>query len=136
MTKKQRQALYDKHNGTCYYTGKPLDDTWQVDHVWPRSHVIWYQSAETIRSWGLPPGPNDTTNLVPCLRIVNHYKRCKDVEEFRDFMSRFHIRLGKLPKKTRVTRTERRVLYMLKVAEAFDITPDKPFSGKFYFETL
>lgn len=25
---------------------------------------------------------------------------------------------------------------MLEVAELFDITPDKPFSGKFYFETL
>lgn len=136
MTKKQRQALYDKHNGLCYYTGKPLDETWQVDHIWPRSHPLWYQPLETLEKWGVPLYCNHESNTVPCLRIVNHYKRSLDLEGFRRYMVKFHIRLGKLPKKTRVTRTANRVLYMLKVADAFDITVDKPFSGKFYFETI
>ena len=39
-------------------------------------------------------------------------------------------------KKTMIEKTLKRKEYLLEVAELFDITPDKPFSGKFYFETL
>lgn len=51
-------------------------------------------------------------------------------------MMDFHKRLAKLPKKTSLKKTENRISYMKTVAALFDITVDKPFSGKFYFETI
>jgi hypothetical protein len=47
-----------------------------------------------------------------------------------------HERLNRLPKKPRTEKGKRRKEYLLSVARYFDITPDKPFSGVFYFETL
>lgn len=122
MTKAQRNIIYNKFGGKCAYTGKPLADDWQVDHVFPLCSM-----ASNL---------NDIGNLVPACRIVNHYKRSLHLEGFRKYMLSFHKRLKKLPKKTNVPRTQNRIRYMLEVAELFDITPDKPFSGKFYFELL
>ena len=51
-------------------------------------------------------------------------------------MLEFHKRLGKLPKKTSKESTKKRISYMNEIAEVFGITKDKPFSGKFYFETI
>lgn len=118
MTKREKVRL--KYGGKCAYTGKDLDDDWQVDHVFPR----------------IGGGDNNISNLAPCIAIVNHYKREKTLEQFRTYMLSFHLRLKKLPKKTIVYETEKRIKYMNKVANLFDITHDKPFSGKFYFETL
>lgn len=127
MKKADRQRVFEMYGGKCAYTGKPLDDKWQIDHIEPQAHY----------RWGLTNGqPNDISNLLPTIRIINHYKRCKDLELFRTFMMSFHKRLSKLPKKTRVQRTTKRVEYMNKVAELFDISVDMPFTGKFYFETI
>lgn len=115
--------MYNKFGGRCAYTGKPLGDDWQVDHMEPRFYARMYRRD-----------PNRPDNLVPALRIVNHYKRCNDLEGFRKYMLSFHERLKKLPKKTRVEKSAKRVQYMIRVAEAFGITVDIPFSGKFYFE--
>lgn len=125
MTKKNRQQIFDRFNGLCAYTGKPLGTDWQVDHVEPPFYSRMYQRD-----------PNRPDNLVPALRIVNHYKRCKDLEEFRRFMQSFHTRLAKLPKAPRVVKSSKRKNYMLEVAHAFGITADLPFTGKFYFETI
>lgn len=116
--------IYQKFEGLCAYTGKPLGDDWQVDHMEPAFYCRMFMKD-----------PNTEENLVPALRIVNHYKRCKNLEQFRQYMATFHERLRKLPKTTRVAKSAKRVLYMRKVAEAFDITPYKPFCGKFYFES-
>jgi len=45
-----------------------------------------------------------------------------------------HERLKKLPKNPKAEKSIKRKKYLLKVAEFFDIKPDKPFNGKFYFE--
>lgn len=139
MTKKLRQQVYDKYGGLCAYTGKPLGDDWQVDH----QTSVCKHSWDAAYNCGTPEEylqkvkeVNRLENLFPACRIVNHYKRGLDLEGFRRYMSNFHIRLGKLPKKTLVPATQRRKEYLYKVAELFDITPDKPFSGQFYFETL
>jgi hypothetical protein len=123
MNKKLRQQIFDKFNGLCAYTGKPLEDNWQVDHMEPHFYARMWQRDH-----------NRTENLVPALRIVNHYKRCKDLEQFREYMLTFHIRLKKLPKNPYATHPKKRKEYMMKVAEAFGITIDRPFGGKFYFE--
>ncbi len=47
-----------------------------------------------------------------------------------------HLRLRKLPKNPRTAKSEKRKAYLLEVAGLFGITEDKPFSGKFYFESI
>lgn len=126
MTSKQRKLVFYKFGGKCAYSGKKLD-TYQIDHVIPK-----YKFTEGI----VEGDPNDVKNLIPCESLLNHYKRGFDLEQFRDRMLTFHLRLAKLPNKTNSPSTQRRKDYMLKIAELMDITPDKPFSGKFYFETL
>lgn len=121
----KRQEIFNRYDGLCAYTGKQLGHDWQVDHMEPHFYAKMWQRD-----------PNRPENLVPALRIVNHYKRCKDLEEFRKYMQSFHQRLAKLPKMPRVQKSSKRKDYMLKVAEAFGITVDKPFNGVFYFETL
>ncbi len=56
-----RRAVYDKFGGRCAYTGTPLKDDWQVDHIVPKEQG----------------GTDDINNLYPAQRIVNHYKRCR-----------------------------------------------------------
>lgn len=127
MGKIDRQAVYDKFRGRCAYTGKPLGEDWQVDHVKPKSHWIWHQQ------WNASD-VNEIGNLLPAIKIINHYKRSHNLESFRMSMMDFHKRLAKLPKKTERAATIRRIEYMRKVADLFGITPDKPFEGKFFFE--
>lgn len=122
-----RQQVYKKFNGLCAYTGQPLPNDWQVDHIIPPFYMAMYNRSGD---------ENLLNNLMPTLKIVNHYKRDRTLEQFREFMHTFHIRLKKLPKKTVVERTKKRIVYLNKVAEAFGITVDKPFDGLFYFEKI
>lgn len=125
MKKIKREDIFLKFNGLCAYTGKPLSSDWQIDHMEPPFYArMWMRD------------PNRPDNLYPALKIVNHYKREKDLEGFRKYMLYFHLRLSKLPKNPRVEKTIKRISYMKKVADAFGITPDTPFNGRFYFETL
>jgi 5-methylcytosine-specific restriction endonuclease McrA len=128
MNKKIRETVYNKYNGCCAYTGKPLQSDWQVDHIHPKCRKI--QKNSTLTSH------DDMDNLIPAYRMVNHYKRTQTLNEFRKFMSEFHIRLSKLPKNTRVLKTQKRKEYLFEIAMLFDIAIDKPFDGKFYFEKL
>lgn len=135
LTKQQRLQLRDKYGGRCAYTGKPLTSDWQVDHVKSQfQHAYWYTGEEDYNDY--KKRVHNTDNLVPTLRIVNHYKRSLDLEGFRRYMAGFHLRLAKLPKTTKIERTAKRKAYMQSVADAFGITVDKPFSGVFYFETI
>ncbi len=129
MNKKLREQVYNKYNGLCAYTGKPLGQDWQVDHVIPKSHYVWYQPSTTTTC-------DDIENLVPAIKIINHYKRGLDLEGFRRYMLKFHTRVSKLPKNTRVERTKKRKEYMQTLADLFEISVDRPFTGVFYFETL
>jgi hypothetical protein len=127
MTKELRQQVYDKYDGKCAYTGKPLPANWQIDHVYPVGNYQYHNH-------GGFEDKNDINNLIPALAIINHYKRCLRLEDFRQRMLTFHLRLAKLPKQTKVQSTVKRKEYMQKVADLFEITVDKPFTGTFYFE--
>lgn len=119
----RRQRIFNKYNGLCAYTGNPLGDDWQIDHMEPYFHC-------QMRG----ENPNRDENLMPSLRIVNHYKRSYGLEEFRGYMLSFHKRLKKLPKNPHTTDSIKHKEYLLKVSEVFGITVDNPFSGKFFFE--
>jgi len=129
MAKIDRDAVFNKYGGLCAYTGKPLGPDWQVDHCRPRSNWLWHQKWNTAEVDG-------RENLLPAIKIINHYKRGLTLEEFRARMSAFHLQLAKLPKRTQRPKTVSRIAYMHEIAALFDITPQKPFSGQFYFEIL
>lgn len=123
-----RGEIYKKYGGRCAYTGKELGDEWQIDHIIPKCLTL--QKCHQIIDH------NDIANLVPTFSIINHYKRGFALEPFRQYMLTFHLRLAKLPKKPRTEKTKKRIIYMNKIANLFDITPEKAFDGIFYFEKL
>jgi len=125
---KKRDKVYNKYHGKCAYTGKLLSDDWQIDHIIPK--------CEKLQKYHIIDNHNDIRNLFPTLKIVNHYKRGFNLEEFRYYMMDFHVRLSKLPKNPKVVKSIKRKAYMLEVAEAFEITIDKPFDGIFHFERV
>ena len=125
-----RKIVYEKYNWLCAYTWKPLWDDWQVDHIKPKWQFGYVTKTPDHENM------NHVDNLLPAIRRVNHYKRGLDLEWFRSYMLRFHERLRKLPKKTRVESTQKRIDYINHIAELFWITPDKPFDWKFYFEKI
>lgn len=120
-----KKYIYDKFGGLCAYTGKPLGEDWQIDHIEPQ---------HKFKKGFIEGNKDDVDNLIPALKIVNHYKRGLNLEGFRKYMENFHLRLAKLPKKTSLEKTKKRIVYMNAVADVFDISVDKPFNGRFYFE--
>lgn len=122
---KKRDIIRAKFGGHCAYSGQPLRDDWQIDHIVP---VAYYRM-------GLVKGnPNDIDNLIPVQRILNHYKRCLDMRQWKEYLSTFHIRLAKLPKNPRSGKGISHKAYMLEVAAHFNISPSQPFNGIFYMD--
>ena len=136
MTPTLRQKVYNKFNGRCAYSGTKLEDDWQVDHIIPK-HLMNILGPEARKRMGFTPGVDDMDNLMPVQKIVNHYKRSLTLEQFRVwYLGGLHKRLKKLPKNPKVERSINHKRYLLEVAGLFGITPDKPFSGVFYFEQI
>ena len=130
ISKKNREIIKQKFGGKCAYTGTDLLPDWQVDHVSPVIRNWWTNTA-------MMENNHNIKNMVPCQKIVNHYKGSLDLETFRRwFLGGLHERLRKLPKNPKVEKSIKKKAYLLEVARLFDIRPDKPFSGVFYFETL
>jgi len=119
-----REQVYNKYNQKCAYSGTDLESDWQIDHVVP------HRGNKRLRD-------DNIKNLMPVQKIINHYKRALKLEDFRGwYLGGLHKRLAKLPQNPRSERGIKRKKYLLRVASYFEITPDKPFCGKFYFETL
>ena len=127
MKKEIRKQVYDKYNGLCAYCGKPLESDWQVDHKIPQ-RLDYYIGHKKI---------HDIENLLPCQKLINHYKRALNIEDFRKlWLGKLHLRLSKLPKNPKTEKSKKRKEYLLMIANYFDITYDNPFDGKFYFEKI
>jgi hypothetical protein len=127
ISKKDREIVRRKFNGKCAYTGTPLKEDWQVDHLQPIRRNWWENSA-------LCEKDHKVANMIPAQRIVNHYKHSMHLEDYRQRLLTLHERLAKLPKNPKSIKGIKRKAYLLEVAELFGITSDKPFSGVFYFE--
>ena len=139
-----RLRIYNKYDGLCAYSGSPLDEDWQIDHVFPVrfKHFLKSEVMKSIYKIELVD-INQFENLVPCQKIINHYKRGLLIDDphhttwnFRHRISVLHIKVGLLPKNPRVQRSITRKEYLLKVAGYFGITSDNPFDGVFYFEKV
>lgn len=135
---KKRDRIYNKYNGLCAYSGTPLKKDWQIDHIHPKCRAHFYDSEAMKKCCKIKGDDiNDEANLVPCQRIINHYKRALDLDTFRNnWLGRLHVRLRKLPKNPRTEKSIRHKEYLLEVAELFGITENKPFGRMFYFETI
>jgi hypothetical protein len=121
----KREIIKSKYGGLCAYSGQSLREDWQIDHIVP---VAYYQM-------GLVKGdPNCIDNLIPVQRILNHYKRCLDMKQWREYLSTLHLRLAKLPKNPCSAKGISRKAYLLEVAAHFQITPTQPFDGKFFMD--
>lgn len=125
----ERERIKQKYNGLCAYSGTPLEDDWQIEHIKP-----------VRRNWdGTSRYPEDDCeeNKVPVQKIINHYKHSMSLHEFKTWLlAGLHERLKRLPKNPRTEKSRKRKEYLLKVASYFDITPDKPFCGELYFEKV
>lgn len=136
-SKKIREIVFNKCGGRCAYCGCELESSWQVDHAVSKCYWHVYSAINSIAY-----SADDISNLMPACKVCNHYKRSLCVDAFgshtgfRTYMLNFHKRLAKLPKKTVSKQTEKRKVYMTAIANRYGITPEKPFSGVFYFERL
>lgn len=128
ISKKQREIIKQKFDGLCGYSGTPLEDDWQVDHIKP---IIRNKLDRTE----MFPDDNTYNNLIPCQKIINHYKGSLSLEAFRNRILTLHKRIDK-PKKPKTEKSKRKKEYLNKVATYFNITPTKPFDGIFYFEKI
>jgi len=79
---KRREKVYAKYGGRCAYTGRPLGDDWQIDHAMPK----------------IKKKSNSIENLLPSLKIINHYKRGLTVEQFREYIATLQGRIDNIPR--------------------------------------
>ena len=126
-TKKERVRL--KFNGLCAYSGTPLEDDWEMDHLEPVVRCL-------LTGRPLFPECDNENNLVPCQKLINRYKASFSISDLKYHLGRFHIQLTKLPKNPKTDFSIRKKERYLKLASYFNITPINPFSGKFYFEEI
>ena len=128
MTKRER--IYNKFGGLCAYSGTPLEDDWQIEHICPIVRN-WYDGTVQFKE-------HDTEdNIFPVQKILNHYKHSLSLDQFRNWLLKdLHKRLKKLPKNPRTEKGQKKKDYLLNVAGFMGIAEDKPFCGKFYFEML
>jgi len=130
ISKKNREIIKQKFGGKCAYSGTELKDDWQVDHVKP---IIRNRFDGTA----VFKDDHNLENMFPVQKIINHYKGSMDLELFRTwYLAGLHKRLKKLPSNPKTEKSIKRKAYLLKVAIFFNIEKDKPFSGKFYFESV
>ena len=130
VSKKNREIVKQKFNGRCAYTGTILKEDWQIDHIKPIKRNWWNNTA-------MFSNYHTIENMIPAQKIVNHYKHSLSLEEFRNwYLAGLHERLKKLPENPRTKKSIKRKVYLLEIAKLFGITKDKPFTGKFYFETF
>lgn len=126
--KSKRELIKNKFGGLCAYSGTPLEDDWQADHIIPVNRDLITNEITKKQN-------DNIDNIVPVQRIINHYKHSLDLETFRTWLlGGLHIRLQKLPKNTKSERAIKKKQYLTKVASYFGIDENTPFSGKFYFE--
>lgn len=105
-----RPRVYLKFDGHCGYCGKKLAiNEMQIDHINP----LWNAKDDSV---------NDFDNLMPSCRRCNHYKREKDLEQFRKYLLSLHERISKD--------------YKNMVAVDYGIITIKPFDGVFFYEKI
>lgn len=77
MTKKEeRQKIYNKTGGYCYYCGKELKTRWQIDHVRPVIRNLYTGKMEEKEN-------DNFNNKVPACPRCNRWKASTSIDAFR-----------------------------------------------------
>ena len=116
ISKKTREAVYNKYNGHCAYCGKVLEPKgWQLDHLIPvqRERFGKYTEEQIERF----------ENYVATCRRCNHYKRAHSLEVFRKYVE-------EIPRKLREQN------YIYKVGLDYNLIEEHPRKIEFYFEKV
>ena len=110
ISKKTRQAVYEKFQGRCAYCGREIAyKDMQVDHFKPQ------------RAWNKEEsGTDEINNLMPSCRMCNHYKRAHSLETFRRY-------IAEIPRKLQEN-------YIFKVSVVYGNVQVDEKEIKFYFE--
>jgi hypothetical protein len=116
ISKKTRQAVYEKYGGHCAYCGKKIEyKEFQLDHLIPRQreHFKKY-SEEEIECF---------ENYMPSCRRCNHYKRAHSLKAFREMIEEIPAKLF-------------RDNYIYKVGMDYGLVEAHEHKVKFYFEQV
>lgn len=116
ISKKTRQAVYEKYGGHCAYCGKKIEyKEFQLDHLIPRQreHFKKY-SEEEIECF---------ENYMPSCRRCNHYKRAHSLKAFREMIEEIPAKLF-------------RDSYIYKVGLDYGLVAAEERKVKFYFEQV
>lgn len=116
ISKKVRQAVYEKYDGHCSYCGKKIDyKDYQLDHLIPRQREKYNKYTEDeIECF---------KNYMPACRRCNHYKRAHSLEMFRTMIE-------EIPKKLL------RDSYIYRVGLDYHLVKANEHPIKFYFEDI
>jgi len=115
----KRENIKLKYGGRCAYSGTQLEDDWQIDHVKPILRGSYLEKKER----------HNFDNVVPCQKIINHYKSSYSLEQFRTLIITLPERIAKLPANPRTEKSKKHKSYMLKLYNYF-----ADFDTFFYFE--
>ena len=120
MTKKEREAIYNKYNGHCAYCGKEIEyKDMQVDHIIPQRRA----TAKAGKGHVPLEVVEDPSNLICSCRSCNHYKRAHSLETFRRYIEEIPMKLS-------------RDNYIYKVGLRYGLIEEHPRKIKFYFEQV
>lgn len=120
MTKKEREAIYNKYDGHCAYCGKELEyKDMQVDHIIPQRRG----TAKAGKGRVSIDVIEDPSNLICSCRSCNHYKRAHSLETFRRYIEEIPMKLS-------------RDNYIYKVGLRYNLIEEHPRKIKFYFEQV
>ena len=119
-----RNKIIKKFGGNCAYCGEKLTDTWNIDHIIPKSNF-----EETIKNKNQPvflkhlkSGDVDhDDNLFPSCASCNRYKDSYSLRQFRKELGKLVWRLN-----------ERTTIY--RIAKRFELIEEKNIKILFYFE--
>lgn len=130
LSKKQRQAIWDKTGGKCWYCGCDLPGKWHADHVEPiirKTKIVKDHSdsqySHKVVSTGecCRPQHDIIDNMVPACIPCNLFKTTFSVEGFRQEIEAQAERV-------------RRYSSGFRIAERFGLVEVKPQPVTFWFE--
>lgn len=116
ISKKMREAIYNKYGGRCAYCGKKIEyKDMQVDHLIPIQRERFGKfSEDQIECF---------ENYMPADRRCNHYKRANSLEAFRKMVEEIPSKLY-------------RDNYIYKVGLDYALIEPHERKIKFYFEQV
>ena len=116
MKAKERDIVFNKHNGKCAYCGCELHKGWHIDHIEP-----------IIRNWtnGTCKKPENNTldNYNPSCASCNIQKNSYTLEQFRRNIKQFVNSLNQYSTQ-------------YKFAKKYELIKETDIEVKFYFEKI